>query len=122
MKTPSTTPPSEPEAPHPRTERAFPDRIGPYRLLKEIGRGGMGVVYEAERDDGQFSKRVALKLLPAVYSQNRARNPLPRERQISARLEHPNIARLLDGGLTPDGRPYLVMEFVEGIALTQWAE
>ncbi len=103
-------------------ERAFPDRIGPYRLLNEVGRGGMGVVYEAERDDGQFSKRVALKLLPAVYSQTELETRFLRERQILARLEHPNIARLLDGGLTPDGRPYLVMEFVEGIALTQWAE
>jgi non-specific serine/threonine protein kinase/serine/threonine-protein kinase len=101
-------------------EQAFPEQIGPYRLLHEIGRGGMGVVYEAERADGQFLKRVALKLLPAVYSQTELETRFLRERQILARLEHPNIARLLDGGVTPDGRPYLVMEFVEGVPLTDW--
>src|SRR5215471_16031073 len=101
-------------------ERAFPEHIGPYRLLHEIGRGGMGVVYEAERADGQFVKRVALKLLPAVYSQTELETRFLRERQILARLEHPNIARLLDGGVTTDGRPYLVMEFVEGVPLTDW--
>jgi len=106
----------------PEFARSFPERIGSYRLLKEIGRGGMGVVYQAERDDGHFSKQVALKLLPAVYSQTELESRFLRERQILARLEHPHIARLLDGGVTSDARPYLVMELVEGIPLTEWAK
>ncbi len=89
-------------------------RFGPYRIVRELGRGGMGVVFEAARDDGAFSKRVALKVATrAAYSPEfmyRFRD----ERQILARLEHPHIARLLDGGTGEDGVPYFAMEFVEG--------
>jgi tetratricopeptide (TPR) repeat protein len=95
-----------------------PQRIGPYRLLREIGRGGMGVVYLAERDDGQFEKRVAVKLLPALFHGEEMNRHFHRERFILARLEHPGIARLLDGGVTDDGQPYLIMEFVDGPPLT----
>lgn len=96
-------------------------RIGPYRLLSVAGAGGMGTVYLAERDDGQFTRRVALKLMRAVAGDGALLTRRFRaERQILASLEHPNIARLLDGGLTPDGAPYYVMEFVEGQPLDRY--
>jgi serine/threonine-protein kinase len=92
---------------------APPERLGAYRVVREIGRGGMGVVYEAERDDGQFLRRVAIKVLRAGHDPALRQRVLA-ERQILASLAHSDIARLLDGGVTPDGRPYLVMEHVEG--------
>ena len=89
-------------------------RIGNYKLVELLGRGGMGAVYLAERDDDEFRMRVALKLLPLGLDTEEARQRFRRERQILARLQHPNIARLYDGGVTEDGTPYLVMEYVEG--------
>ncbi len=89
-------------------------RIGPYRLLEEIGRGGMGAVYRAERVDGEFEQRVALKLVKRGMDTDEILRRFRHERQILASLEHPHIARLLDGGAAEDGRPYLVMELVEG--------
>ena len=89
-----------------------------WRITARIGRGGMGEVYKAARAQGDFDQRVAIKVL-----QHSARQELERfqvERQILARLEHPSIARLLDGGTTPDGRPYMVMEYVEGLPITQY--
>ncbi|MEZ5331032.1 MAG: serine/threonine-protein kinase [Thermoanaerobaculia bacterium] len=88
--------------------------LGPYRLLDLIDRGGMGVVYLAERADEQFEKQVAVKLLPAGLRSREAERRFLNERQILAHLEHPNIARLLDGGVTEEGTPYLVMELVDG--------
>jgi serine/threonine-protein kinase len=88
--------------------------LGPYRLLDVLDRGGMGVVYVAERADGQFEKRVAVKLLPAGLETFESERRFLTERQILAQLEHPNIARLLDGGVTDEGYPYLVMELVDG--------
>jgi serine/threonine-protein kinase len=89
------------------------DRVGAYRLTEEIGRGGMGVVYRAERADALYHKTVAIKLLgPLADSEVLER--FGREREILAALVHPNIARLLDGGVTDEGVPYLVMEHVEG--------
>src|SRR5205814_7583 len=88
-------------------------RIGPYRLLRELGHGGMGTVFLAARADEQFDKRVALKVVRGSDSEEVIRY-FRRERQILAGLEHPNIARLLDGGTTDDGLPYFVMEHVEG--------
>ena len=99
-----------------------PDSLGAYRILGEAGHGGMGVVYRAERVDGQFSKEVAIKLLPALYASTELEARFLRERQILARLEHPNVARLLDGGVAPDGRPYLVMEYVDGVPITVWVQ
>ena len=93
------------------------DRIGPYRLLQELGHGGMGVVYLAERADGVFEQRVALKLLRGLASDLVVRR-FVREQRILARLEHSNITRLLDAGATAEGRPYLVMEYVAGMSLT----
>ncbi len=96
-------------------------RIGAYRIVREIGRGGMGVVFEAVRDDDEFRKRVALKVSTrAAYSPEFLQR-FRHERQILANLEHPNIARLLDGGATAENIPYFVMEFVEGTPIDKYA-
>ena len=92
-------------------------RFGPWRAVGEIGRGGMGLVLKAERDDGQFDKQVAIKLL-RTPGRGLAHERLLEEIRILARLEHPNIARLIDGGVDERGQPYLVMEYVEGQAIT----
>ena len=89
-------------------------RIGPYRVLGELGRGGMSTVYLAERDDEHYRKRVAVKVVKRGMDTRDILRRLRQERQILAHLEHPNIARLLDGGNTEDGLPYFVMEHVEG--------
>ncbi|MCB1009407.1 MAG: tetratricopeptide repeat protein [Acidobacteria bacterium] len=97
-------------------------RVGPYRLLSELGRGGMGVVYLAERADGAYEQQVALKLLPPALRSATLDQRLTRERQILARLEHPGIARLLDGGVAEHDEPYLVLEYVDGEPLTEWCD
>jgi serine/threonine protein kinase/Tfp pilus assembly protein PilF len=96
------------------------DRVGVYVLLREIGRGGMGTVYEAARDDGEYRHRVALKLVAPERMQPGVLTRFRRERQIMAGLEHPHIARLLDGGTTAQGWPFLVMEFVDGEPIDRW--
>ncbi|MGH9666410.1 MAG: serine/threonine-protein kinase, partial [Bryobacteraceae bacterium] len=96
-------------------------RFGPYRVVREIGRGGMGVVFEAWRDDTEYDKTVALKVAPDWRDRDRLRERFRNERQILARLEHANIARFLDGG-TADGVPYFVMEYIDGKPVTQWAK
>jgi len=106
---------SEPEA-------APPTRIGPYRILREAGRGGMGVVYLAERDDEQFRMRVALKLVLRGVDTEQALRRFREERQILATLEHPHVARLLDGGVTADALPWLAMEYVEGIPIDEYCD
>jgi len=88
-------------------------RVGPYRVVREIGRGGMGAVYLAVRADEEFDQRVALKLVGTGSAAEIVRR-FRAERQILAHLDHPNIAKLLDGGTAEDGRPYFVMEYVEG--------
>jgi serine/threonine-protein kinase len=95
-------------------------QVGPYRLIEQIGEGGMSVVYRAERADGHFDQHVALKLLPRYFETDRRRARFRAERQILADLEHPNIAGLLDGGVTDAGRPYLVMEYVDGAPITMY--
>lgn len=95
-------------------------QLGPYRLLREIGRGGSGTVYLAERVDGEFDQQVAIKLLRRGLDTDELLARFRAERQILASLNHPNIARLLDGGATDDGRPYLVMEVVEGTPITEY--
>jgi serine/threonine protein kinase len=96
--------------------------IGPYKVIRELGKGGMGIVYLAMRDDGAFRKNVALKLLrgDAVTAEfvERFRN----ERQVLANFDHPNIARILDGGDTTDGMPFYVMEYVEGRPLDRYCD
>ena len=100
-------------------EVAPPARVGPYRLLREIGRGGMGSVYLAERADEAYAGRVAVKLVRRGMDTEDILRRFRTERQILASLQHPNIARLLDGGTTEDGRPYFVMEHIEGRTLTE---
>ena len=95
-------------------------RIGPYRTLEVIGRGGMGVVYRAERVDGQFEQQVALKLLHLDMETPELQVRFMAERQLLARLSHPHIAHLLDGGVTDEGRPYIVMEHVEGVPIDRY--
>ena len=89
------------------------ERLGPYRVVSMLGEGGMGAVYLAERDDDEFLQQVAIKVVRGLLDPERVRQ-FRNERQILAWLEHPNIARLLDGGTTDDGLPYLVMEHVQG--------
>ena len=89
-------------------------RIGPYRILRELGHGGMGSVYLAERDDEHYHQQVAIKLIKPGLGGDAIRKRFRNEMQILADLSHPNIARLLDGGETVEGVPYLVMEYVEG--------
>jgi len=96
--------------------------FGPYRVCSLLGRGGMGSVWLAERVDGLFARKVALKLLhPAMMDQVMTQR-FAREREILASLSHPNIARLLDAGFAPDGQPYLALEYVEGHALTPYCD
>src|SRR5215472_3925261 len=98
------------------------ERIGPYRIVREVGRGGMGAVFLAERADSQFEQRVALKLLRRGRESEQALRRFLTERRILSRLEHAGIARMLDGGSTPDGLPYFVMEFVDGRPLSQYCD
>jgi serine/threonine-protein kinase len=98
------------------------DRVGPYRVIHELGRGGMGIVYRAERADGEFVQIVALKLVRRGLDSDETTVRFRRERQILAQLDHPSIARLLDGGLHTDGRPYFAMELVEGEPITTYCD
>jgi tetratricopeptide (TPR) repeat protein len=92
-------------------------RLGPYRVIREIGRGGMGAVYLATRDDDQYSKQVAIKVVKRGMDTADVLGRFRHERQILANLDHPYIAKLLDGGTTADGRPFFVMDYVEGVSL-----
>lgn len=96
--------------------------LGPYRLLREIGRGGMGVVYLATRADDEYNKQVAIKLIQPGPPNKDLLRRFRRERQILASLDHPNIARLLDGGTTAQGVPYLAMEYIAGTPITQYCD
>ena len=106
----------------PETVKQIGARIGAYRIEKEIGQGGMGEVYLAMRADSEFDKRVAIKLIRDGSETAFAIGRFRRERQILARLENPYIARLIDGGSTPYGLPYFVMEYVEGQPITQYCD
>ncbi|MXO91967.1 serine/threonine-protein kinase [Pontixanthobacter aquaemixtae] len=97
-----------------------PDSIGAYKITGTIGSGGMGTVYAAERDEGDFEHAVAIKLIKPGILSERLVARFNHERQILARLNHPNITRLFDGGTTRDGQPYIVMERVDGTALLSW--
>src|SRR5664279_1986133 len=119
----SLKPLMEPESTLPAAEdRLIGSRIGAYRLEREIGRGGMGTVYLATRADSEFDKRVAIKLIRSGLESDFAVRRFRHERQILARLEHANIARLIDGGTTASGSPYFVMEYVEGQPVNQYCE
>ena len=97
-------------------------RVGSYEIVRELGRGGMGAVYLAVRADEQFDKRVAVKVVKRGMDTDFVLRRFARERQVLASLDHPNIARLLDGGATEDGLPYFVMEYVEGAPVNQYSD
>jgi eukaryotic-like serine/threonine-protein kinase len=101
-------------------EAELPESIGPYRILSLLGRGGMGAVYLAERADAEFRLKVAIKVSRNPLFDESSRMRFRVERQILANLSHPNIARLLDGGTTAGGVPFIVMEYVDGIPITEW--
>ncbi|PWU11177.1 MAG: hypothetical protein C5B51_03080 [Terriglobia bacterium] len=96
------------------------ERIGPYRIVRLLGRGGMGAVFLAARADDEYLKEVALKVMRPVYDSGTLLGRFRAERQILADLDHPNIARLLDGGAAPGGQPYLVMEYVPGVTIDRY--
>ncbi len=100
--------------------QSLPEQLGPWRICNLVGRGGMGEVWRAERCDGMFEMVVAMKFLRSDRPDVLERFKF--ERRVLAQLDHPNIARLIDGGVTPDGLPYLVTEFVEGDQLDRWCE
>lgn len=101
-------------------EPSLGQRLGPYRLLSEIGRGGMATVYLAVRDDDEYQQQVAIKLIWPSADSTEVVSRFRQERQILAQLNHPHIARLFDGGTTEQGWPYLVMEYIEGVPLTHY--
>ena len=102
-------------------EATHPDRVGPFHLVREIGRGGMGAVFLGERDDGQFQQRVAVKLIGRATNDVIVARFLE-ERRILAMLDHPGIARLVDGGVTEDGTPWFAMEYVEGAPIDRYCD
>ncbi len=97
-------------------------RLGPYRVIREIARGGMGTVYLAERADGQYEQRVAIKLIKRGMDTALVLDRFRAERQILASLDHPNIAHLLDGGTSDEGLPYFAMEYIEGRPVDEYAD
>jgi serine/threonine-protein kinase len=96
--------------------------VGPYRLLRLLGEGGMGRVFLAQRADGQFEQQVALKLMRAGFASNEVNERFRRERELLARLAHPNIAQLHEGGVSAEGLPYFTLEYVEGEPLARWCD
>ena len=110
-----------PAAP-PSADVLIGERLGPFRVMERIGRGGMGVVYRGEREDSDFAQVVAIKLIRRGLDFDDVQARFLRERRILARLNHPNLARLIDGGLAPDGRPWFALEFVEGSTITRWCD
>lgn len=103
-------------------EEVPPERIGAYRLVERIGRGGMGSVYRGERVTGDFAHVAAIKIIKPGLLSDALVERFQRERQILARLVHPHIAQLYDGGETEGGSPYIIMEYVEGLPLARWIE
>jgi serine/threonine protein kinase len=97
-------------------------QIGNYKIVSELGCGGMGAVYLAMRTDGKFEQRVAIKLLKREFNVERLRRNFAREKEILASLAHPHIATLLDAGTTVDGIPYLVMEYIEGVPVDEFCD
>lgn len=122
--------PSFPESARARTTAGVPlsadfsagARIGPYRLVRELGQGGMGVVWLAERADGEVKRPVALKLPIVAMHRRLLAERFARERDILAQLTHPQIARLYDAGVSDEGQPYLAIEYVEGEKLTNYCD
>jgi serine/threonine protein kinase len=105
-----------------RTEEPTPERAGRYEIVRRIGQGGMSTVYEGVRSDGGFQQRVAIKILKRGMAATGLLQRFRAERQILANLQHSHIAQLLDGGEMPDGRPFLVMEFICGECITSYCD
>lgn len=103
-------------------EKVEGSRIGPYRIVRELGRGGMAVVYLGERVDGTFERQVAIKLIQRGLDSEERIHRFLTERQILASLQHPNIAALLDGGISEQGRPYFTMEWIDGRPIDQYVQ
>ena len=97
-------------------------RLGPFRVGQRIGRGGMGVVYRGAREGSDFAQHVALKLIRRGFDFDDVQARFLRERRILARLSHPNLARFIDGGVAPDGRPWFALEYVDGESITRWCD
>ncbi len=110
------------ESPPPAPFSESRERFGPYRVTGRVGEGGMGVVYQAVRDDGQFEREVAIKVIRSLGAHGELLRRFGTERHVLAQLEHPNIAKLLDAGLSENGEPYLVLEFVRGEPITEWRQ
>ena len=114
-------PPAPPEWPvDPPPAPVADDRVGPFRLIAPIGAGGMGVVYRAERVDGGFEQQVAIKIIDIAWQGAEAMSRFRVERQVLASLNHPHIVQFIDGGLTADGRAFLVMELLDGVRVTEF--
>ncbi|HEU4334435.1 MAG TPA: serine/threonine-protein kinase [Candidatus Eisenbacteria bacterium] len=116
----AVTPPGSPSGAFPPSALAAGQTLGSWKVVRPLAEGGMGIVYLVEREDGQFRQRGALKLIRHGLATEEMVRRFRRERQILASLDHPNIARLLDGGATAEGLPWLVMEYVEGVPLYSW--
>ncbi|HWS25461.1 MAG TPA: serine/threonine-protein kinase, partial [Xanthomonadales bacterium] len=112
----------EPDCDHEPAQRLPMERVDAWRLIRLLGQGGMGAVYLAERDDGLYQQKVAIKFLRAAFASPSMKERFQRERRLLARLRHPQIAELLDGGITDDGTPYLVMAYIEGEPLLDYAQ
>ncbi len=108
--------------PTPESKPRVGRRVGVYQILEQIGEGGMGEVYRAIRADGQYDKEVAIKFVRAGLDSTSVVERFRHERQVLASLDHPNIARLFDGGTTEDGIPYLVMELIEGTPIDEYCD
>jgi len=100
----------------------MPESAGPWRLIRELGRGGLGVVYLAERHGNEFEQRVAVKLIKRGMDSDAIVRRFDNERRILATLDHPSIARLIDGGVLDDGRPWFAMDYVDGHPVTAWCD
>src|SRR5690606_14104321 len=106
----------EPSKPHPLIGK----QIGPYLIEEQIGIGGMGIVFSGKRSDGEFEQKVAIKIIKYGLSSDYILRRFQNERQTLANLQHANIARLLDGGKTSEELPYLIMEYIDGIPITEF--
>jgi serine/threonine protein kinase len=109
------------QAAAPALARPLP-RFGAWQAVRLLGRGGMGTVYLAERADGAFRMSAAVKVVPLALASSEIEERFRRERQFLASLDHPKIARLIDGGVSENGLPYLVMEFADGLAIDRYCD
>ena len=109
-------------SPEPTVDALIGERLGAFRIVEAIGRGGMGRVYRGEREGADFRQDVAIKLIRRGFDFDDIRARFLRERRILARLSHPNLARFIDGGVAADGRPWFALEFVRGQSITRWCD